>query len=134
MITAAPAFAASRRSASTAGGSIPRPVSTAKATIRAIQRAVAVFDRVLVGEVQASEARPAAIATAADAAYDAGAIFVSANGNFGPDASTVRSPGIAHKVLGVGAFMTLRPEPGHHAGARPGDRWPLQARHPGADL
>ena len=77
------------------------------ATIRAIQRAVAVFDRVLVGEVQASESETGAIATAADAAYDAGAIFVSANGNFGPGASTVRSPGIAHKVLGVGAFMTL---------------------------
>lgn len=77
------------------------------ATLRAIQRAVAVFDRVLVGELQASESETGAIATAADAAYDAGAIFVSANGNFGPDASTVRSPAIAHKVLGVGAFMTL---------------------------
>jgi serine protease AprX len=77
------------------------------ATLRAIQRAVAVFDRVLVGELQASESETGAIATAADAAYDAGAIFVSANGNFGPDASTVRSPAIAHKVLGVGGFMTV---------------------------
>jgi hypothetical protein len=77
------------------------------ATLRAIQRAVAVFDKVLVGELQASESETGSIAAAADAAYDAGAIFVSANGNFGPDASTVRSPAIAHKVLGVGGFMTV---------------------------
>jgi serine protease AprX len=76
------------------------------ATVRAIQRAVAVFDRVLVGELQANESETGTIATAADAAYDAGAIFVSANGNFGPDAATVRSPAIAHKVLGVGGYMT----------------------------
>jgi serine protease AprX len=77
------------------------------ATLRAIQRAVAVFDKVLVGELQASESETGSIAAAADAAYDAGAIFVSANGNFGPDAATVRSPAIAHKVLGVGGFMTV---------------------------
>jgi len=59
-----------------------------------------------VGEIQANEADDGAIATAADNAYDSGAIFVSANGNFGPNASTVRSPGIAHKVIGVGGFMT----------------------------
>jgi hypothetical protein len=76
------------------------------AAIRAIQRAAVVGDRVLVGELQAAESETGAIATAADNAYDAGAIFVSANGNFGPASSTVRSPGIAHKVLGVGAFMT----------------------------
>jgi hypothetical protein len=76
------------------------------ATVRAIQAAVRAFDKVLVGEIQASEADNGAIATAADNAYDAGIIFVSANGNFGPNASTVRSPGIAHKVLGVGGFMT----------------------------
>lgn len=76
------------------------------ATIRAIQRAVMVGDRVLVGELQASESESGAIATAADAAYDAGAIFVSANGNFGPQTATVRSPAIAHKVLGVGGFLT----------------------------
>ena len=76
------------------------------ATVRAIERAVAVFDKVLVGELQANEPETGTIATAADAAYDAGAIFVSANGNFGPEAATVRSPAIAHKVLGVGAFFT----------------------------
>ena len=84
----------------TAGG-----LNTA-ATISAIESAVAAFDKVLVGELQASESENGAIATAADNAYDAGAIFVSANGNFGPNASTVRSPAIAHKVIGVGGFMT----------------------------
>lgn len=76
------------------------------ATVRGIQAAVRAFDKVLVGEIQANEADNGTIATAADNAYDAGIIFVSANGNFGPNASTVRSPGIAHKVLGVGGFMT----------------------------
>lgn len=76
------------------------------ATVRGIQAAVRAFDKVLVGEIQASESDSGTIATAADNAYDAGIIFVSANGNFGPNGSTVRSPGIAHKVLGVGGFMT----------------------------
>lgn len=76
------------------------------AAVRAIQAGIAAFDKVLVGEIQASESESGTIATAADNAYDAGIIFVSANGNFGPNASTVRSPAIAHKVLGVGGFMT----------------------------
>ncbi|WP_083305036.1 S8 family serine peptidase [Moorena producens] len=76
------------------------------ATLRAIQRGIALFDKVLVGEIQANESETGTIATAADNAYDAGVIFVSANGNFGPSSSTVRSPGIAHKVIGVGGFMT----------------------------
>ncbi|CAH1081526.1 S8 family serine peptidase [Candidatus Nitrotoga sp. 1052] len=76
------------------------------AAVRGIQAGIAAFDKVLVGEIQASESETGTIATAADNAYDAGIIFVSANGNFGPNASTVRSPGIAHKVLGVGGFMT----------------------------
>jgi len=76
------------------------------AAVRAIQAGIAAFDKVLVGEIQANESETGTIATAADNAYDAGIIFVAANGNFGPNASTVRSPGIAHKVIGVGAFMT----------------------------
>lgn len=76
------------------------------AAVLGIQAAVRASDKVLVGEIQANEADNGAIATAADAAYDTGVIFVSANGNFGSNASTVRSPGIAHKVLGVGGFMT----------------------------
>ena len=76
------------------------------ATVRGIQAGISAFDKVLVGEIQANESQTGTIATAADNAYDAGIIFVSANGNFGPNASTVRSPAIAHKVLGVGGFMT----------------------------
>ncbi|MEA5567573.1 S8 family serine peptidase [Anabaena sp. UHCC 0399] len=76
------------------------------AAIRGIQAGVAAFDKVLVGELQAQETENGAIATAADNAYNAGVIFVSANGNFGPDSSTVRSPAIAHKVIGVGGIMT----------------------------
>ena len=76
------------------------------AAVRGFQAAVAAFDKVLVGEIQAVESETGAIATAADNAYDAGAIVVAANGNFGPGASSVRSPGIAHKALGVGAFFT----------------------------
>ena len=76
------------------------------ATVRAIQAGIAAFDKVLVGEIQANESETGTIATAADNAHDAGVIFVSANGNFGSNASTVRSPGIAHKVIGVGGFMT----------------------------
>lgn len=76
------------------------------AAVRAFQAAVAAFDKVLVGEIQANEAENGAIATAADNAYNAGAIIVAANGNFGPNASTVRSPGNAHKAIGVGGFMT----------------------------
>lgn len=76
------------------------------AAVRGIQAGVAAFDKVLVGEIQANESETGTIATAADNAYDTGIIFISANGNFGPNASTVRSPGIAHKVLGVGGFMT----------------------------
>jgi serine protease AprX len=75
------------------------------AAIRAIQNAVTASDKVLVGEMQAAETENGAIATAADNAYNAGAIFVSANGNNGPNAGTVNSPAIAHKVLGVGGFM-----------------------------
>lgn len=76
------------------------------AAVRAFQAAVAAFDKVLVGEIQAAESETGAIATAADNAYNAGAIVVAANGNFGPNDATVRSPGIAHKVIGVGGFMT----------------------------
>lgn len=76
------------------------------AAVRAIQAGISAFDKVLVGEIQANENETGSIATAADNAYDAGVIIVSANGNFGPNASTVRSPAIAHKVLGVGGFMT----------------------------
>lgn len=74
------------------------------ATVRAFQRAIAVLDRVIVGEIQAGEGENGAIALAADNAYNAGAVVVAANGNFGPNAKTVRSPGLAHKAIGVGGY------------------------------
>jgi len=79
---------------------------SSSAAVRAIQQGVLAYDKVLVGEIQANESETGTIATAADNAYDSGAIIVSANGNFGPESDTVRSPGIAHKVLGVGGFWT----------------------------
>lgn len=74
------------------------------AAVRAFQRGLQIFDRVFVGEIQANEGENGAIALAADAAFDANAVVVAANGNFGPGAGTVRSPGLAHKVLGIGAY------------------------------
>ncbi|HEY0582675.1 MAG TPA: S8 family serine peptidase [Chloroflexota bacterium] len=74
------------------------------ATVRGFQAGLLAFDRVFIGELQASETENGTIATAADNAFDAGAVVISANGNFGPGASTVRSPAIAHKVIGVGGY------------------------------
>jgi subtilisin family serine protease len=45
-----------------------------------------------------------AISTAADNAFDAGAVIIAANGNFGPNTGTVNSPANAHKAIGVGNF------------------------------
>jgi serine protease AprX len=72
------------------------------ATLRGFQRAVAILDRVIVGEIQANQGSAGSISLAADAAFDAGAAVIAANGNFGPNASTVRSPGNAHRAIGVG--------------------------------
>ena len=74
------------------------------AAVRAFQQAIKVVDRVIVGEIQASEGENGAIALAADNAYQANAIVVAANGNYGPNAKTVTSPGLAHKAIGVGAY------------------------------
>jgi hypothetical protein len=76
------------------------------ATINGFQQAVRWFDRVIVAEMQGSGNESSAIAQAADAAFDAGSAVIAANGNNGPDASTVNVPAIAHKVIGVGAFDT----------------------------
>ena len=74
------------------------------AAVRGFQRAVAVLDRVIVAEMQGSGSDTGTISTAADNAFDAGAVIIAANGNFGPGASTVNEPAIAHKVIGVGNF------------------------------
>lgn len=74
------------------------------AVLRGIQGALAVLDSVIVYEMQATESETGAIASAADNAYNAGAINIAANGNYGSATSSVRSPAIAHKVIGVGAY------------------------------
>lgn len=74
------------------------------AAVRGFQTAVAVLDRVIVAEMQAGGGENGTISAAADAAFDAGAVIIAANGNNGPAASTVNEPAIAHKVIGVGNF------------------------------
>ncbi len=74
------------------------------ATLRGFERAIEILDGVIVAEMQAAEGDQGSIAKAAESAFDAGAVIVAANGNFGPGDSTVRSPANAHKVIGVGAY------------------------------
>jgi len=74
------------------------------AAIRGFQAAVAVLDRVIVAEMQGGGDDLSAISRAADTAFDAGAVVIAANGNNGPNASTVNTPANAHRVIGVGNF------------------------------
>ena len=74
------------------------------ATVQAFQTAVAVLDRVIVAEMQSGQNDTGAISTAADNAFDSGAVIIAANGNNGPGDDTVNAPAIAHKVIGVGNF------------------------------
>jgi serine protease AprX len=74
------------------------------AAVNGFQAAVAALDRVIVAEMQGSGNEISAISVAADKAFDAGAVVIAANGNFGPGFGTVNAPANAHKVLGVGAF------------------------------
>ena len=74
------------------------------AAVRGFQAAVAVLDRVIVAEMQGTGDDLSAISTAADNAFDAGAVIIAANGNNGPNASTVNTPANAHRVIGVGNF------------------------------
>jgi len=59
---------------------------------------------VIVAEMQGGGDDLSAISAAADAAFDAGAVTIAANGNNGPNASTVNTPANAHRVIGVGNF------------------------------
>jgi serine protease AprX len=74
------------------------------AAVRGFQAAVAVLDRVIVAEMQGNGDDLSSISTAADNAFDAGAVIIAANGNNGPNASTVNTPANAHRVIGVGNF------------------------------
>jgi serine protease AprX len=74
------------------------------AGVSAFQTAVSVFDRVIYGGMQGSGNYLSSLSIAADNAFDAGAVVIGINGNFGPAAGTVNSPGSAHRVIGVGNF------------------------------
>jgi serine protease AprX len=74
------------------------------AGVSAFQTAVSVFDRVIYGGMQGSGNYLSSLSIAADNAFDAGAVVIGINGNFGPAAGTVNSPGNAHRVIGVGNF------------------------------
>ena len=74
------------------------------AAVRGFQQAIAVADRVIVAEMQGSGDHTSSISVAADNAFDAGAVIIAANGNNGPNASTVNTPANAHRVLGIGNF------------------------------
>lgn len=76
----------------------------ATATVKAFEKAVAVLDRVIVAEMQGGGSDTSTISTAADNAFNAGAVIIAANGNNGPGGSTVNTPAIAHRVIGVGNF------------------------------
>ncbi len=88
------------------------------AALRGFQGAVAMGDRVIVASIQGYGSHASSISLAADAAFDAGAVVVAANGNFGPLPATVNSPANAHRVLGVGSFdvRTLTQENGQSRG------------------
>ena len=73
-------------------------------TIAGFQEAVRWLDRVIVAEIQLNAGEASGSSTAADAAFDAGSVVMAANGNFGEEgAGSVRSPGNAHKAIGIGA-------------------------------
>jgi hypothetical protein len=73
-------------------------------TVEGFETAVSWLDKVIVAEIQLNSSETSASSTAADAAFNAGSVVVAANGNFGEEgAGSVRSPGNAHKALGIGA-------------------------------
>ncbi|MDQ5824056.1 MAG: S8 family serine peptidase [Chloroflexota bacterium] len=72
------------------------------AAVRGFQAALAALDEVIVAEIQSNGDDLSTISTAADNAFDAGAVIIAANGNNGPDLRTVNAPAIAHRVIGVG--------------------------------
>jgi len=74
------------------------------ATLRAILKSISVGDSILVAEIQAVEDLNGAIVTGFEDAYTKGRVVISANGNYGPGASSVASPGIGRKVIGIGAY------------------------------
>ncbi len=92
------------------------------ASVNGFQRAVNVLDRVIVAEMQAGGNEVSAISTAADNAFDAGAVVIAANGNNGSGASTVNVPAVAQKALGIGAIdVQSLATPGYQSRGPAGD-------------
>ena len=75
---------------------------TRSASVRAFQQALAILDRVIVGELQLSGDHWSDVSLAADAAFDAGAVVISANGNRSNGPANIASPGNAHRGIGTG--------------------------------
>lgn len=88
------------------------------ASVNAIQAAVGPTNYVVIAELQVKEDATGAVAAAADRAYDAGLVVVAANGNFAKSPGALRSPAIAHKAIGVGAFAITsgNPQPNQSVG------------------
>jgi serine protease AprX len=82
----------------------PDGTLSGKATLRAFEAGLTVFDRVLVAEMQSGGSPTGAISAAADNAYDAGAVVIAANGNKGPGSGSVRAPANGHRSIGIGGF------------------------------
>jgi serine protease AprX len=102
------------------------------AAVRGFQQAVAVLDRVIVAEMQGSGNYLSTISVAADNAFDAGAVVIAANGNNGPNASTVNAPASAHRVIGIGNFdvQTLTQINGQSRGPTPDNRFKPDVQAP----
>lgn len=79
-----------------AGGSVRN------AAVNAFQQALAIGDRVIVGELQLGGDHWSDVSLAADGAFDAGAVVVAANGNRSNGPATIASPGNAHRAIGTG--------------------------------
>lgn len=74
------------------------------ATLRAVNRAVAIGDDIILVETQFAEDQNGALALAVDDAFDSGAAVLATNGNSPDCAQTSCSPAVAHKVLAVGDY------------------------------
>jgi len=82
--------------------------ATTEAIIRGFQSAVFAANKVIVAPLGSRDPYYSAMSTAANKAFDTGAVVVAANGNVVvPGPETVSAPANAAKVLGVGAFNML---------------------------
>ncbi len=73
-------------------------------SVQAIENAVDSLDRIINVSGGGSNGPFSSTSWAANNAFDAGVVFIAANGNEGPGPFTVRDPAAARKVIGVGAF------------------------------